>query len=164
MKLYIASDHAGFELKQHLVSYLEEHGVEVVDKGPHSFTPGDDYPDWISLVGQEISENPHALGVVIGLSGQGEALVANKFKRVRAGVYYGPHFAKAARGEGPTDPYEIVRLLREHNNANVLSLGAKFVSKEDAERAVDIFIETQFSNDARHIRRIQKIFALEKPE
>ncbi|MCC2630486.1 MAG: ribose-5-phosphate isomerase ribose 5-phosphate isomerase [Candidatus Paceibacter sp.] len=151
MRLYIASDHAGFDLKQHLVSYLEEHGVEVVDKGPHSFTPGDDYPDWISLVGQEISENPNARGVVIGLSGQGEALVANKFKRVRAGVYYG-------------GPPEIPKLLREHNNANVLSLGAKFVSKEDAERAVDVFIETQFSEDARHIRRIQKITKIENPE
>jgi ribose 5-phosphate isomerase B len=150
MKLYIASDHAGFDLKQHLVGYLEEQGIDVVDKGPKTFVAGDDYPDWISLVGQEISENPGAIGVVIGLSGQGEALVANKFKGVRAGVYYGGQ-------------KEIPKLLREHNNANVLSLGAKFLSKAEAEEAVDIFINTQFSKDERHIRRINKILALEKP-
>src|SRR4051812_48173823 len=123
MKVYIASDHAGFELKQHLVNYMEENGIDVVDKGPFEFTPGDDYPDWISLVAREVSENPSVRGIVIGLSGQGEALVANKFKGVRAGVYYG-------------GPIEIPQLLREHNNANVLSLSAKFLSKEQAERAV----------------------------
>jgi ribose 5-phosphate isomerase B len=148
MKVFIGSDHAGFELKEHLVHYLEENGIEVVDKGPHVFTAGDDYPDWISLVGEAISTEPQARGVVIGLSGQGEAMVANKFKNVRAGVYY-------------DGPIEIVKLLREHNDANVLSLGAKFVSKEQAERAVDLFIETQFSEDERHIRRIKKIHHLE---
>lgn len=148
MKLFITSDHAGFELKQHLVHYLEENGVEVIDKGPHEFTPGDDYPDWISLVGEEINVNSNSLGIVIGLSGQGEAIVANKWKGVRAGVYYGGNL-------------EIPKLLREHNNANVLSLGAHFMSTEEAERAVDVFIETQFTKDERHLRRIKKITQIE---
>jgi ribose 5-phosphate isomerase B len=148
MKLFIASDHAGFELKQYLVHYLEENGLEVVDKGPHQFTAGDDYPDWISLVAEEVRDNQAALGIVIGLSGQGEAIVANKFKGVRAGVYYG-------------GPIEIPQLLREHNNANVLSLGAKFLTPQEAEKAVDIFIETQFNKDERHVRRITKITQIE---
>jgi ribose 5-phosphate isomerase B len=151
MKIYIASDHAGFELKQHLIEYLEGHGFEVVDKGPYELKKDDDYPDWIGLVGEEISEKPNERGIVIGYSGQGEAIVANKFLRVRAGVYAGGSM-------------EIPKLLREHNDANILSLGAHFISKEEAERAVDIFIDTQFSNDERHIRRIKKILVLEKPQ
>lgn len=149
MKVYIASDHAGFELKQHLINYMKGNGVDVVDKGPFEFHPGDDYPDWISLAAEEVSKDPEALAIVLGLSGQGEALVANKIKNVRAGVYYG-------------GPIEIPQLLREHNNANVLSLSAKFLQKDQAERAVDVFIETPFSNDERHIRRLNKVAAFEK--
>jgi ribose 5-phosphate isomerase B len=148
MKIYLASDHAGFELKQHLTNYLQEHGFEVIDKGPYTFTAGDDYPDWISLAAEVISENPQERAIVIGHSGQGEALVANKFPKVRAGVFYGGNL-------------EIPKLLREHNDANVLSLGAHFISKEEAEKAVDVFIDTQFSKDERHLRRIKKIIAIE---
>jgi len=145
VKLFIASDHAGYELKEHLINYLEENGVEVIDKGPFELDKTDDYPDWISLVAQEVSQHPdQARGIVIGYSGQGEAIVANKFRDVRAGVYYGYN-------------QDIITLMREHNNTNVLSLGAEFVSKEEAQRAVDAWIETQFSNDERHIRRIRKI-------
>jgi ribose 5-phosphate isomerase B len=149
MKIYISSDHAGFELKQQLVAYLEENGIEIEDKGPKEFNKDDDYPDLISLVAEEVSKNPeHTRGIIIGLSGQGEAIVANKFKDVRAGVFYG----------GSED---IPRLMREHNNANILSLGAKFLSKDEAIMAVNIWIETQFSNDERHIRRVKKIHELE---
>ncbi len=149
MKIYIASDHAGFELKQHLASYLEENGLEIADKGPFEYNADDDYPDWISLVAEEVSQDPtNARGIVIGLSGQGEAMVANRFKDVRAGVYYG----------GSED---IPKLMREHNDANVLSLGAKFLSKQEAEQAVNIWIETQYSNDPRHTRRIEKIRAID---
>ncbi len=160
MKIFLASDHAGFALKEHLVSYLEEHGLEVFDKGPHQFTEGDDYPDWISLAAEGVAENPGSLGIVIGLSGEGEALVANKFKGIRAGVFYGPAYAEASAGKGSND-YEIVQLLREHNNTNVLSLGAKFLTEQEAEKAVDIFIETQFSKGERHVRRINKITQIE---
>lgn len=150
MKIYLASDHAGFELKEYLCGYLENHGFEVVDKGPYEFKEGDDYPDWISLVAEEVSDHPDERGIVIGHSGQGEAIVANKFLHVRAGVYAG-------------GPIEIVELLREHNDANILSLGAHFLNKEQAERAVDAFIDTQFSEEERHVRRIKKILTIEKP-
>jgi ribose 5-phosphate isomerase B len=150
MKIFISSDHAGYELKQHLVAYLKGKNIDVIDKGPFALDPLDDYPDLISLTAEEVSKDPeNAMGIVIGLSGQGEAMAANKFKNVRAGLYY-----------GGTD--EILKLLREHNNANVLSLGSKFVSPEGAQKAVDIFIATKFSLDERHERRIEKISALEK--
>ncbi len=150
MKLYISSDHAGFALKKHLLEYLQRGGFDITDLGPTTFDPHDDYPDFISLTAREVAQNPTtARGIVIGLSGQGEALVANKFPNVRAGVFYG-------------GPEEIVQLLREHNDANVLSLGAKFVSAAVAERAVDMWLSTAFSNEPRHARRIEKIHALEK--
>jgi ribose 5-phosphate isomerase B len=154
MKIYIASDHAGFKLKQHLIDYLEENGVEMLDKGPFEYNEQDDYPDWISLVAQEISKNPYAKGIVIGNSGQGEAIVANKFKDVRAGVFYGS-------AQGSTDPLEIIKLMREHNDCNVLSLGAKFLTLKEAEVAANTWIETQFSDDERHKRRITKIHAID---
>lgn len=145
MRFYLASDHAGFELKRYLVRYLKESGIDAADLGPHDYQEHDDYPDWISLAAAEVSKDPaNARGIVIGLSGQGEAIVANKFPNVRAAVYYGGH-------------EEIVRLCREHNDANVLSLGAKFLNFDQAERAVDLFIETLASDDERHLRRIKKI-------
>jgi ribose 5-phosphate isomerase B len=148
MKICIASDHAGFELKNHLVAYLQEKGIEVNDLGPHEFNPQDDYPDFISLVGQKISTHSEELGIVLGHSGQGEALVANKYQNVRAGVFYGGSL-------------ELVTLLREHNNANVLSLGAHFLTKEEAVAAVQLFIDTKFTDEERHVRRIEKIRNLE---
>lgn len=149
MKIFISSDHAGFELKAHLVSFLKMNGIDVVDLGPFELNPTDDYPDTIPPVAKEISAGrADELGIVIGHSGQGEALVANKFKNVRAGVYYG-------------GPIEIVKLLREHNNANILSLGAHFTSKQEVETAVQIFLHTAFPGDERHVRRIEKIHNLE---
>ncbi|MDQ3014356.1 MAG: RpiB/LacA/LacB family sugar-phosphate isomerase [bacterium] len=149
MKIFISSDHAGFELKAHLVSFLQMSGDDVVDLGPTQLNVTDDYPDTIAPVAKEISAGrADEMGIVIGHSGQGEALVANKFKNVRAGIYYG-------------GPIEILKLLREHNNANVLSLGAHFLSKEEAEVAVQTFLQTAFSGDERHVRRIEKVHDLE---
>jgi len=156
VKIYIASDHAGFELKKHLIGYFAESGIILIDKGPFAYVAGDDYPDWIAKAAEEVSKNPsEARAIVIGLSGEGEALVANKFKNVRAGVFYTPI------GSGK-DAFEIVKLMREHNDANVLSLSAKFLKSEEAERATDVFLETEFSGDARHERRIEKITDLEQ--
>ncbi len=150
MKIYLASDHAGFTLKKHLGEYLRSAGFEVSDMGPATFEPHDDYPDFISLAAQEVAKNPtEARGIVIGLSGQGEAMVANKFANVRAGVFYG-------------GSEEIIQLLREHNDANVLSLGAKFITPADAKRVVDIWLSTAFSNEPRHARRIEKIRDIER--
>lgn len=145
MIFHFASDHAGFELKAHLVDFMKEQGFGVIDHGPHEMVVGDDYPDFISLAAAEVSKKPKdARAIIIGHSGQGEAMVANRFPHVRAGVYY-----------GGSD--EVLKLMREHNDANVLSLGAHFLNLEQAERAVNVFIETLFSNDERHVRRIKKI-------
>lgn len=146
MTIFISSDHAGFELKKFLVERLSLAGHEVKDLGPKKFDPEDDYPDYISLVGKEISHEPSgAKGIVIGGSGQGEAICANKFYGVRAALYYGGNM-------------DIIKLSREHNDANVLSLGARFISPVEALSAVNLWLSTPFSGDERHKRRLQKLF------
>lgn len=148
MKVLIASDHAGYELKNELISYLQSLGHEVTDFGAKTFDSNDDYPDFIAPLAKEISANPDELrGIIIGGSGQGEAIVANRFSGVRAVVYY---------GESKSD-LDMIEFTREHNNANVLSLGARFLSVEDAKSAVKKWLETPFSRDERHIRRLKKI-------
>ncbi len=146
MKIFIASDHAGFELKAFLVERLSLAGHDIKDFGPKEFNPEDDYPDFVSLVAKEISRTPSgAFGIVIGGSGQGEAICANKFYGIRAAVYYGANM-------------DIVKLSRQHNDANVLSLGARFISHADALNAVNIWLATPFSGDEKHKRRVQKLF------
>lgn len=148
-KIYIASDHAGFELKTKLINFLETQGYIIQDMGPFFFEPGDDYPDFVSLVAREVSKNPEfSLGVVIGGSGQGEAIVANRFPRVRANVYYGGNL-------------DSIKMAREHNDANILSLGARFINEEEAKTALKLWLDTQFSGKDRHIRRHMKIEELE---
>lgn len=143
MKIYLASDHAGFELKKELIEYLKSIGHEAIDMGPYDFNSKDDYPDFIAPLAKIVSERGE-IGIVIGGSGQGEAIVANRFKGVRTAVYYG-------------GPIYVVQLSREHNDANILSLGARFLSEAEAKEAVKVFIETHFSKEERHTRRIKKI-------
>lgn len=145
MKIFIAADHAGFNLKNALRDYLEARGFEVEDKGAFELDEGDDYPDFMIPTAQEIAKNPEeSRGIFIGGSGQGEAMLANRFPGVRAAVYYG-------------GAEEIVRLSRDHNNANVLALGARFLSEDEAVQAVDMWLKTPFSGAERHMRRIRKI-------
>jgi ribose 5-phosphate isomerase B len=145
MKIFIGSDHAGYKLKQDIKLYLASLGNEVFDKGASEFDEKDDYPDLVAPVAREISKDPKgAKGIILGKSGQGEAMVANRFPNVRAVVYYG--------GEK-----KILTLSREHNNANVLSLGADFLSPEEAKEAVKLWLATVFSQEERHRRRIDKI-------
>lgn len=146
MKIYIATDHAGYEMKEALASYIEKDlGYTVADMGAHQNDANDDYPDFIALVAQEVSHDPAgSRGIVLGGSGQGEAIVANRYPKVRAVVYYG----------GTLD---IIKLSREHNNANVLSLGARFLSLNEAKAAVKLWLETNFGEEERHARRLQKI-------
>jgi ribose 5-phosphate isomerase B len=146
MKIFIASDHAGFELKAFLVERLSLSGHDVKDFGPKEYNPEDDYPDFVSLVAKEMTHNPSgARGIIIGGSGQGEAMCANKFYGIRAAVYYGSNM-------------DIIKLSREHNDANVLSLGARFLSQADALNAVNIWLTTAFSSDEKHKRRVQKLY------
>ena len=158
MKIFFASDHAGFHLKNALLAYVRELGYEAEDKGPFALDENDDYPDFIAPVARAVAANPeHTRGIVIGGGGQGEAITANRFKGVRAAVFYGPAFAKASAGKG--DGLDIIRLSKEHNNANVLSLAARFLTDEEAKDAVKLWMETPFSGEERHVRRISKIDA-----
>lgn len=144
MKIYIGSDHAGFELKGKLIPFLKGLGYEIEDKGPFEYNKDDDYPDFIKLVAEAVSKEPESRGLVIGKSGQGEAMCANRVRGVRAAVFYGGN-------------RELIKLSREHNDANILSLAAGFTSESEALEVVKLWLETPFSADERHIRRIQKL-------
>lgn len=159
-KVYFAADHGGFELKNSLLLYVKDLGYEVIDKGVFSFDPDDDYPKIIAEAAKEVGQHAYARGIILGGSGQGEAIVANRFKGIRASVFYGPVASSVAvdiSGRLSESAFEIVKLARLHNNANILSLGARFLSENDAKQAVKVFLETEFSEDERHARRIKKI-------
>jgi ribose 5-phosphate isomerase B len=149
MKIFIGSDHAGFELKEKVKNSLIEQGYQIEDKGAFELNDNDDYPDFIVPVARAISENENSFGIILGGSGQGEQIVANKIDGVRAIEYYG-------------DNLDIVKLGREHNNANILSLGARFVNEKEAIGAIKIFLNTSFSGEKRHERRIEEISSIEE--
>lgn len=150
MKIYFASDHAGFSLKNELVSYLrDEKEIEVVDCGAIEYVETDDYTDLIPKAVKELANeiaagNTENKAIILGGSGEGEAMVANRFKGIRATVYYGAE-------------KKILELSREHNDANVLSLGARFLSVDEAKEAVDLWLSYSFSGEERHERRNQSI-------
>lgn len=151
-KLYFASDHGGFELKQKLIPYVASLGFEVEDFGNTVFDPQDDYPDFVIPLARKISNEPGSKGIILGGSGQGEAIVANRFKGVRAMVFNGQYEPK----EGRSVPPEI-HISREHNDSNILSLGARFLSEDEAKMAVKEWLQTPFLGEERHVRRIKKI-------
>lgn len=150
--IYIGSDHAGYELKNELKGFLQTLGHNVVDKGPFQLDPNDDYPDFIAPVAFEVDRDPTAKGIVIGGTGQGEAILCNKFKGVRAAVFYGQFVPK----DGKMVP-DVIRKSREHNNTNILSLGARLLSHNEAKIAVNIWLGTPFSGDEKYARRIKKV-------
>lgn len=152
MKIHIGTDHAGFGLKEVLVPHLKNKGYEVIDHGAFKFDETDDYPDFIIPVAEEVSKDPeNSKGIVLGATGQGEAITANKFPHIRAIVYYG-------EGECVVD-YEadIILRSRQHNDANILSLGARYLTDEQLIKAVDQWLATSFTGEERHARRIAKI-------
>jgi ribose 5-phosphate isomerase B len=141
MKIIVASDHAGFELKNKIVAYLKAENFDVEDMGAHVYDTTDDYPKiMIPVAMRVISDEENTKAIILGKSGNGEAMISNRFPGLRTAVYYGKNL-------------EIVRLAREHNNANVLSLGAGFLEEAEAIEAVCLFISTPFSNEPRHIKR-----------
>lgn len=142
--IHLATDHAGFEMKEFLKSALEELSYTVKDHGSFVYDQNDDYPDYISLASAAVSDQPEDRAIIFGGSGQGEAMVANRYSNVRATTYY--HF----------DP-DIIKLSREHNNANVLSIGARFLSNEEVLESVLFWLEIPFVDTERHDRRIEKI-------
>lgn len=153
MKILIASDHAGFEMKEALKAFLESLQYEVKDFGAFSYDENDDYPDFVIPLAKEISANLNFKGIILGGSGQGEAICANRFPNVRAVVFNGPLNHVTESGEKKD---EII-LSREHNDANVLSLGARFLSIDEAKDSVKLWLATEFSGEEKHLRRIQKI-------
>lgn len=181
MKISIATDHAGFELKNFLVEALRAKGHDVHDHGAHELVPEDDYPTYIGKVAQDISKYeearwkkqdsthstegrekhtdglPEHMGIVIGGSGQGEAITANKYPYVRAALVYGG----VSAGGSMHLIESIAKLSREHNDANVLSLGARFLTNEEALHIVEIWLATKFIHEERHVRRINEITQIE---
>lgn len=140
MRVHIGTDHAGFELKQHLVSELTAKGYEVIDHGPSEYDSEDDYPVYCLPAAQAVVDDPGSLGIVIGGSGNGEAIAANKVDGVRCALAWSAETAK---------------LGRLHNNANVISVGGRMHTTEEATGFIELFLETAFSGEARHERRIQ---------
>ena len=160
-KIFIGADHAGYELKEKLKIYLSELGLdyEVVDKGAFKYDASDDYPDFSRTVAESVAGNEGSFGIVLGGSGQGEAMCANRITGVRATVFYGEAVAKEAidiKGKKSVDPFEIIKLAREHNDANILSIGIRFVGEDEAKFAIELFLSTKFEGEERHIRRLSK--------
>ncbi len=167
MKVYLATDHAGFELKEQVKKYLQGLGYEVEDCGAFSLDKEDDYPDFIAKAAEAVSNDQSSRAVIFGGSGQGEAIVANKFPGVRAALFYGPRLPVGATdvsGNKSNDPYEMLKLTREHNNTNVLSIGVRFVTEEEALHAIKLWLESPYSGGERHQRRIDKISKIEEKE
>src|SRR3954452_2139570 len=148
MRVYLGSDHAGFELKMHLVNHLAKQGYDVVDVGPHVFDPEDDYPPFCLATGAKVVADPGSLGIVIGGSGNGEQIAANKIEGVRSALAW---------------KVEIARLARQHNDANVLSIGGREHTLDEATSFAEAFLTTSFSGNERHARRIAQLAEYERP-
>jgi len=147
MRVHLGCDHAGFELKQHLLGWLRDNGHDLVDHGAHSYDALDDYPPFCIEAAQAVVADAGSLGIVIGGSGNGEQIAANKVPGVRAALAFS---------------IDTARLAREHNDANVISLGARQYSQDDAVAFVQVFLATPFSGDARHQRRIDLLTDYER--
>ena len=143
MKIHLATDHAGLELKEKVKLYLSNLDYELIDHGAYKYDALDDYPDFIFPCAKAVSNDPESKGIILGGSGQGEAMAANRVKGVRAAVFY-------------NGPDEIIKLSRQHNNANILSLGARFMSEEEMYKIIEVWLSTDFES-GRHQRRIEKL-------
>lgn len=147
MRVYLGSDHAGFELKVHLANHLATQGYDVVDVGPHAFDPDDDYPAFCLHTGDRVVADAGSLGVVIGGSGNGEQIAANKVAGVRAALAWN---------------IETAQLAREHNDANIVAVGARQHTLADATAIVEAFLATPFSGNERHSRRVAQMAEYER--
>lgn len=161
MKIYIGSDHVGYKYKEAIKTYLSEVflDAEIVDKGASSLNEDDDYPDFITPVAESVASDEGSFGIILGGSGQGEAMCANRVRGARAIVFYGEELPEGEvdiSGRKSIDTFEIVKLGRMHNDANILSIGVRFVSLDEAKFAIELFLKTEFSKEERHARRINK--------
>jgi ribose 5-phosphate isomerase B len=142
MRIHIGSDHAGLELKAELIKHLSGNGHDVTDHGPHEYDALDDYPDFCIPAAEAVAKDPSSLGIVLGGSGNGEQIAANKVKGIRAALAWS---------------VETAKLAKEHNNANVIAVGGRMHEISFVRQIIDAFINEPFSNDERHVRRINKI-------
>ena len=142
MRVYLGSDHAGFELKNHLAEHLQKQGHDVVDVGPHVYDAEDDYPPFCLHTGARVVADPGSQGIVIGGSGNGEQIAANKVDGIRAALAWSE---------------ETAELGRLHNNANVVAVGARMHTVDEATRFVEVFVSTDFTGEERHVRRISML-------
>jgi ribose 5-phosphate isomerase B len=160
MKIALASDHTGLEQIKQLEEFLTTAGHECVSYGPKTLDPDDDYPDFIRPAAEAVASGVCEVGIIMGGSGQGEAMCANRVPGARCTLFYGavtPIAAVDISGQTSDDPYEILRLSRQHNHANMLSLAARFVSIDDMKQAVQTWLATDWDNAERHERRVQKL-------
>ena len=146
MRVHIASDHSGYELKAIAITHLENNGHEVIDHGALTYDPQDDYPSFCFEAAQATVNDPGSLGIVIGGSGNGEQIAANKVRGARAALAWN---------------LQTARLAREHNNANVVGIGARMHTSEEALEIIDAFLSEPYSNEPRHQRRIEILADLE---
>lgn len=141
-KIYLSGDHAGFKLKNRIKMFLNKKGYDVQDFGPFKYNPRDDYPDFVIPMTKQIVKSK-GRGIIIAGSGQGEAILSNKLKSIRAGLYHGGNA-------------KIVKIGREHDNTNILCLGSRLVKEAEAKKAINIFLTTEFQR-GRHLRRLNKM-------
>ena len=142
--IYLATDHRGFVLKEKIKTWLAGWGFEFVDCGATTLNPDDDYPDFVSIAAAKVAQDPvNNRGIILGGNGEGEAMVANRTMGVRAAVIYASND-------------EVVKMTREHDASNILSLGASFLNDDDAEHIIKLWLDTPFSEEPRHVRRIAK--------
>ncbi|APH01889.1 ribose 5-phosphate isomerase [Janibacter indicus] len=146
MRVHIGGDHAAFELHQELLTFLADEGHEVTDHGPFEYDALDDYPVFVIRAAQAVAADPGSRGIVLGGSGNGEQMAANKVAGIRAALCYNA---------------ELARLAREHNDAQVLSMGGRMQSVDEAKEMVRVFLGTDFSGEERHQRRIDMVSAFE---
>ncbi|MCP2253322.1 ribose 5-phosphate isomerase B [Prauserella aidingensis] len=147
VRVYLGSDHAGLELKNHLVAHLEQQGHDVTDVGPHVYDAADDYPPFCIETARHVVADVGSLGIVIGGSGNGEQIAANKVPGCRAGLAWS---------------VETAQLTRQHNHAQVIGVGARMHSTEEATGIVEAFLATSVDDDPRHTRRVQQLTDFER--
>ncbi len=147
MRLHLGGDHAAYDLQRALVAWLGEQGHDVVDHGPVRYDDQDDYPVFVLRAAEGVAQDPGSLGIVLGGSGNGEQMAANKVRGIRAALCYTP---------------ELARLARQHNDAQVISLGGRFTSLDEAKEMVQAFVDTPFSGVERHQRRLDMVDTYER--
>tara|TARA_Y100000310_G_C20468502_1_gene708827 strand:- start:406 stop:873 length:468 start_codon:yes stop_codon:yes gene_type:complete len=144
-KIYLSGDHAGFNLKKKVLSYLEKRGYSIEDFGPNKYNSKDDYPDFVVPMAKKVAKDKNSRGIVIAGSGIGEVIASNKIKGIRSVLFHG----KANK--------KFLETSRIHDNTNVLCLGSRFVNEGESKKGINIWLKTEFKGEIRHKRRLKKI-------